>query len=193
MEDWNALEAEYITTTISYREMAKKYGLNVAYISKKGRRDRWVEKRRKHLEGVMAEALAADEQRRVERITRLRSTADLLLDKVEQAISELDTKLCRQVEKEKQLEYDEESPGKLAREHVTEKETLLQVPGIIDRQGLRQIASALRDIRDIQFLKSEQDTREQAARIALLEKQADRDAVNAVEVVFAAGEDGWNE
>ena len=193
MEDWNALEAEYITTTISYREMAKKYGLNVAYISKKGRRDRWVEKRRKHLEGVMAEALAADEQRRVERIARLRSTADLLLDKVEQAISELDTKLCRQVEKEKQLEYDEESPGKLAREHVTEKETLLQVPGIIDRQGLRQIASALRDIRDIQFLKSEQDTREQAARIALLEKQADRDAVNAVEVVFAAGEDGWNE
>ena len=193
MEDWNALEAEYITTTISYREMAKKYGLNVAYISKKGRRDRWVEKRRKHLEGVMAEALAADEQRRVERITRLRSTADLLLDKVEQAISELDTKLCRQVEKEKQLEYDEESPGKLAREHVTEKEPLLQVPGIIDRQGLRQIASALRDIRDIQFLKSEQDTREQAARIALLEKQADRDAVNAVEVVFAAGEDGWNE
>ena len=193
MEDWNALEAEYITTTISYREMAKKYGLNVAYISKKGRRDRWVEKRRKHLEGVMAEALAADEQRRVERITRLRSTADLLLDKVEQAISELDTKLCRQVEKEKQLEYDEESPGKLTREHVTEKETLLQVPGIIDRQGLRQIASALRDIRDIQFLKSEQDTREQAARIALLEKQADRDAVNAVEVVFAAGEDGWNE
>ena len=193
MEDWNALEAEYITTTISYREMAKKYGLNVAYISKKGRRDRWVEKRRKHLEGVMAEALAADEQRRVERITRLRSTADLLLDKVEQAISELDTKLCRQVVKEKQLEYDVESPGKLAREHVTEKETLLQVPGIIDRQGLRQIASALRDIRDIQFLKSEQDTREQAARIALLEKQADRDAVNAVEVVFAAGEDGWNE
>ena len=193
MEDWNALEAEYITTTISYREMAKKYGLNVAYISKKGRRDRWVEKRRKHLEGVMAEALAADEQRRVERIARLRSTADLLLDKVEQAISELDTKLCRQVEKEKQLEYDEESPGKLAREHVTEKETLLQVPGIIDRQGLRQIASALRDIRDIQFLKSEQDTREQAARIALLEKQADRDTVEAVEVVFAAGEEAWNE
>ena len=141
----------------------------------------------------MAEALAADGERRVERIARLRSTADLLLDKVEQAISELDTKLCRQVEKEKQLEYDKKRPGKLARERVTEKETLLQVPGIIDRQGLRQIASALRDIRDIQFLKSEQDAKEQAARIALLEKQADRDAVNAVEVVFAAGEDGWNE
>lgn len=193
MEDWNAIEAEYITTTISYRQLAKKYGLNVAYISKKGRREGWVEKRRKHQAGIMAEALAVDEQRRVERITRLRSTADLLLDKVEQAISELDTKLCRQVEKEKRLEYDKKRPGKLARERVTEKETLLQVPGIVDRQGLRQIASALRDIRDVQFLKAEQDTREQAARIALLEKQADRDTVEAVEVVFAAGEEAWNE
>lgn len=193
MEDWNAIEAEYITTTISYREIARKYGLNLAYISKRGKRDGWVEKRRKHQAGIMAEALAADEQRRVERIARLRCTADLLLEKVERAISELDTKLCRQVEKEKQLEYDEESPGKLARERVTEKETLLQVPGIIDRQGLRQIASALRDIKEIQFLKSEQDAKEQAARIALLEKQADRDTVNEVEVVFAAGEEAWNE
>lgn len=44
-----------------------------------------------------------------------------------------------------------------------------------DRQGMRHITSALKDIKDIQMIKSEADIREQEARIANLQKQAQAD------------------
>ena len=45
----------------------------------------------------------------------------------------------------------------------------------VDRQGLRQITGALKDIKDIQMIRSEADLREQEARIAKLRKEAERE------------------
>lgn len=44
-----------------------------------------------------------------------------------------------------------------------------------DRTALRQITGALKDIKDIQMIKSEADIREQDARIRNLERQAEAD------------------
>jgi hypothetical protein len=43
----------------------------------------------------------------------------------------------------------------------------------IDTQEIRQIASSLKDIKDIQMIKSDADMREQEARIKNLQRQAD--------------------
>lgn len=60
-----------------------------------------------------------------------------------------------------------------------------------DKQALRQITGALRDIKDIQMIKSEADIREQEARIRSLEKAAvGADGENKqISVVFESGED----
>lgn len=64
-----------------------------------------------------------------------------------------------------------------------------------DTQALRRIAASLRDLAEMQGLKSDLDRQEQEARIANLRKQADKedDVVNELEVVFMAGEEEWNE
>lgn len=64
-----------------------------------------------------------------------------------------------------------------------------------DRQALRQITGALKDVKDIQMIKSDADLREQAARIQALEKQVakDDDTVNTVRVVFEDGDGDYNE
>lgn len=67
---------------------------------------------------------------------------------------------------------------------------------LVDRQALKQITGALKDIKEIQMIRSEADLREQEARIANLRKQADKeddDAVSEIEVVFKAGPEEWNE
>ena len=46
---------------------------------------------------------------------------------------------------------------------------------LVDRQSLRQITGALKDIKDIQMIRSEADLREQEARIAKLRKEAERE------------------
>ena len=66
---------------------------------------------------------------------------------------------------------------------------------VFDTQAIRQITASLKDIKDIQMIRSDADMREQEARIANLRRQAekDEDAVNEVSVTFTAGPEEWNE
>jgi uncharacterized protein YjcR len=64
-----------------------------------------------------------------------------------------------------------------------------------DRTALKQITGALKDIKDIQMIKSDADLREQEARIRNLERQAEADDsnVNAVTVTIEGGDDSWRQ
>ena len=65
----------------------------------------------------------------------------------------------------------------------------------LDSQVLKHITGALKDLKDIQMIKSDADMREQEARIANLRKQADKEdnVASEIEVVFMAGPEEWNE
>jgi hypothetical protein len=65
-----------------------------------------------------------------------------------------------------------------------------------DTKGIKNISSALKDIKEIKGIKSSADMREQEARIAKLQKEAEKvddSDVTEIEVVFNAGEEEWNE
>ena len=66
---------------------------------------------------------------------------------------------------------------------------------VVDTQSLKQLTSALKDLKEIKGYKSAADMREQEARINKLIKDAEKedDTTNEVEVVFKAGEEAWNE
>lgn len=61
-------------------------------------------------------------------------------------------------------------------------------------QSIRQLTAAIKDIKEIQMIKSDADLREQEARIANLRKQAekDNDKKEGIEIVFDAGPEEWN-
>ena len=64
-----------------------------------------------------------------------------------------------------------------------------------DTQGIKHISSALKDIKDIKGYKSAMDLKEQEARIAKLQKEAEKvddSDVTEIEVTFNAGEEEWN-
>lgn len=65
---------------------------------------------------------------------------------------------------------------------------------IADKAVLKQISGALKDIKDIQGIKSERDIREQEARIRSLERaNEDDDKHNEVAITIAGGETSWQE
>ena len=66
---------------------------------------------------------------------------------------------------------------------------------VIDTQSLKQLTSALKDLKEIKGIKSEADMREQEARINKLRKEAERedDTTSEIEIIFNAGEEAWNE
>ena len=196
MADWQAIKTEYITTYTSYRKLAQKYGIHYKVISERGKDEKWVELRSQHKDRTLTKTLNKISNKQSDKMSRIDDLADQLLVKLEQAITELDLQLAKHTDKTKVIEYNNDRrPDKPTKETIYEEEKLLEVKSIVDRQGLKQIASALKDIKEVKMLRSELDKQEQEARIANLRRQVDKDEEDSsmIEVVFAAGPEEWNE
>ena len=65
----------------------------------------------------------------------------------------------------------------------------------LDTKGIRALTAAVKDLKEIQSVRSELDKQEQEARIANLRRQVDKDENDSsmIEVVFSAGPEEWNE
>ena len=67
---------------------------------------------------------------------------------------------------------------------------------VVDTQSVKHLTSALKDLKEIKGYKSAMDLKEQEARIAKLQREAEKDDDNGlteIEVTFSAGEESWNE
>lgn len=196
MADWQAIKTEYITTDTSYRKLAQKYGVNYQAICHRSKDEGWIAQREQHRNNTITKTLEKISSKKADKMARIDDLADKLLEKLEQAITELDLQLYKHTDKTKVIEYNNDRrPDKPTKETIHEEEKLLEARSIVDRQGLKQIASALKDIKEVKMLRSELDRQEQVARIANLQKQAQKEDTQAdsIEVVFLAGEEAWNE
>lgn len=55
--DWAAMRAEYISSRVSYRELAQKYGVSFPVVCERGKKENWVELRKKAAEKSLARAM----------------------------------------------------------------------------------------------------------------------------------------
>ena len=71
--------------------------------------------------------------------------------------------------------------------------TTLSLIDVVDSQSIKHFTSALKDIRDIKGIKSDIDLKEQEARIAKLQKEAeaDTDKNSSVSITIEGGDDEW--
>ena len=67
--------------------------------------------------------------------------------------------------------------------------------GKITAKDIRSLTAAVKDLKEIQGVRSELDRQEQEARIANLRRQAEKEdnSGGVIEVVFNAGPEEWNE
>ena len=193
--DWKAIKTEYITNeSSSYTKLSKKYGISRSTIANRAGRECWATQKERYQNDVVTKTIASVGEKQVDKMSRIQDVSDKLLAKIERAIEELDIQLLKRVEKTKTIEYNNiERPDKPTKEVVHEEEKVIEVSSIVDRTGLKAITSALRDIKEIQMLKSELDKREQEARIANLQRQAEKDDnnISEVAVVIAGGDSAW--
>lgn len=64
---------------------------------------------------------------------------------------------------------------------------------VLDKSTLKQLSGTIKDIKDIQNIKTELDIEEQKAKIALLKKQAESDNTtpNSITLTIAGGDESW--
>lgn len=63
---------------------------------------------------------------------------------------------------------------------------------VVDKSVLKSLSGTIKDIKEIQNIKTQLDIEEQKARIAILQKQAEHeDTAREIAVTIAGGEDSW--
>ena len=174
MADWQKIKTEYITTDTSYRKLAEKYGIHYKVIGARGKEEKWPGLRKQHKDKTITKTLNKISDKQADKMSRIDDLADQLLEKLERAITELDLQLYEHIEKTKVIEYkNDRRPDKPTKETIHEDKRLLESRSIVDRQGLKQIASALKDIKEVKMLRSELDRQEQEARIKKLQSEVE--------------------
>ena len=95
----------------------------------------------------------------------------------------------------------QQEANRAARIHTVADKLLNKIEAMVDSErpldtkGIRALTAAVKDLKEIHRVKSALDEQEQRARIANLQKQANKEDTQAdsIEVVFLAGEEAWNE
>lgn len=171
--NWADIRAEYVTTGISYRQLEKKYGIARRRIGERAAKEKWVDRRKKYRDKIASRKEAIGAEKAIDRYTRLIELSDRLADKIDKALDELEKHLVTNKKRVRTIEYNNgERPDKPTKEIITDEETIDVIESLVDRDGIKQIAAALKDLKEIQSLRSTADAREQDARIANLERQA---------------------
>ena len=88
MIDWKTIETEYVTTDISHRQLAEKYGICRSTISKKATDDKWSEKRNKHRDKTVSKAVNAVGTKQANMAAKLYGVGGLLLDRVKNLLED---------------------------------------------------------------------------------------------------------
>lgn len=153
--DWLKIKSEYVNGNISLRKLAEKTeGITYSQLAKVAAAEKWSEARKNQRIKIeskqnqeIAEIIVKQE---VGRVKRLLSISDKMIDKIEQAVGELDMAQVTNKTKTKVIEYkNSKRPDKPTKETIEEKEEILSVSSIVDRKGLQQVAMALKALWDI--------------------------------------------
>ena len=152
--NWVKIRNEYINGTISYRKLAEKHGIPWQTLRDRACQEKWMQARKtqRNIIGTKTEQKTAEKiaENEADRAARIAAAADRIMDKLEQAIEELDKRIAKSSKKTRVIEYnDPNAMGKPTKEVIEERETFEDISVMIDRQGLQQISTALKNIRDI--------------------------------------------
>ena len=115
---------------------------------------------------------------------------------VEQREQYLNNTTAKAIEK-----ISKQEANRAAKIHSVADKLLLKIERMVDSdkpldtKGIRALTAAVKDLKEIQSVRSELDKQEQEARIANLRRQVDKDENDSsvIEVVFNAGPEEWNE
>ncbi len=153
--DWIAIRNEYTSTGCSLRDLCKKYSIPFSTIRDRSRREEWTKLKTEQRHIIEAETARKTADRisdeNADRTARLLNIADRLMDRVEQALDELDRAEVRHKATVRTI-VDSKDPETKQKQRVeTSKETIdLDIRDApVDRLGLQQIATAAKSVKEI--------------------------------------------
>lgn len=150
--DWKQLEKEYILSDYkSIKDFLEnqniKYNGN-ARQKTKGWTNKKVTKQEEKSNKVIEKVTEKEAEKEAEQIANIKTIANDLALNIIEANKQLETYIVKNKKKTKKVKYDYKI-SKPKEEEITENEKIETMKGIIDRQGLKMLTSALKDLNEI--------------------------------------------
>ena len=161
--DWEAIRAEYISDSkCTYRSLAEKYGVSANAIAVRSRGENWRQQRRDRSESISRILIEKRTQEDVERFLQVSHTAQALVDRIEEAVSD-EKQFYRYIVDSSEPSFDELEGACLPKKSEA-------IFSKMDTKSLRDMTAALRDALEIL---------RRANRIPTVEQQLQHDAFMA--------------
>ena len=150
--DWKQLEKEYILSDYkSVSAFLREKNIKPNSSNRKQTKG-WKEKRDKNVaktgQKTIEKVAEKKSEKEAQQIVDIKSIANDLALNIIKANSQLETYIVKKKKKTKKVKYDYKV-SKPSEEETTENEEIEIMDGIIDRQGLKMLASALKDLNEI--------------------------------------------
>lgn len=158
--DWKQLEKEYILG--NYKTVStflKDHNIpNNGNTKKttKGWKDKKVLKEEQKSTKVIEKVLEKQAEKEAKQIINIKDLANKLVSKIQEASDELDRHLSTNKKRVEEIEYDIGIQKPISKT-VYEKTEIAEYKSIIDRKGLKELTSALKDLNDIIAPKEEEE------------------------------------
>lgn len=150
--DWKQLEKEYILSDYkSVSDFLKNKEIKNNGTTRK-HTSGWKEKKRqkedKKATKTIEKVTEKEAEKEAQQLVNIKSIANDLALNIIKANNQLETYIVKNKKKTKKVKYDYKV-SKPSEEEITEKEEIETMEGTIDRQGLKLLASALKDLNEI--------------------------------------------
>ena len=195
--DWAKLKVEYITTDISQREMAAKYGIGTMAISTRSKNEGWVAARKRYKDKTVAKSIEKSSVRDADRLARLMDTTSKAVEVAVCAFedkSQFNRYLVDRRETYASPVVDDDGVTAISERSWTEERVFSKV----DTKALKDLTAVLKDLtglmRDFYNIPTPAQAEAQriaAERLALdkLKSDADRGAPEPVTVIMSGDVD----
>ena len=174
--DWKQLEKEYILSEYkSVKEFLRSKSIKSTGNTNKQTKG-WAEKKatkeQQKSNKIVEKVIEKQSEKEANKIIQVKDVANDLLSKIVQANNELNMHIAKNKKKTKIVEYNY-NMRKLSKETINEEEEIKSYIDIIDRKGLKELTSALKDLNDILGPKEDDDENDNSFIEALNGKTED--------------------
>ena len=161
--DWKQLEKEYILSEYkSVKEFLRSKDIKSTGNTNKQTKG-WAEKKatkeQQKSNKIVEKVIEKQSEKEANEIIQVKDVPNDLLSKIVQANNELNKHLAKHKTKVKAVVYDKKT-SKTSKEVITEQEEIKDYISIIDRKGLKELTSALKDLSDILGPKEDDDEKD---------------------------------
>ena len=196
--DWKKIKTEYITTDISQRKLAAKYGVSHVAVSTRSKNEEWVKAREQYKAKTLAKTLEKSSDIEANRLARLMDTTTKAIDVAVRAFedeSQFNRYLVDRKESYASPLIDEDGETAISERSWTEEKIFSKV----DTKALKDLTSVLKDLTGLMrdFYNIPTPAQAEAQRIAAERLELDRrkaeanDTDDSIEVVIAGEVEEW--